>query len=91
MATRKKAARRRRATTRTATRRTARTVRAVRQQADQGPNLTRLLRADVLTARGARSLGATSLNQIERLSRRDVDTLISVRKRVGRKPNCWLI
>jgi hypothetical protein len=91
MATRKKTARRRRATARTATRRRARSVRAARQQDGQGPNLTRLLRADVLTLRGARSLSATSLSRIEQLSSRDVNTLISVRKRVGRKPNCWLI
>jgi hypothetical protein len=99
MVTRKKTARRRRATRRTGTRRSVRTrtrrsvtgARPPRQQADFGPNLTRLLRADVLTARCARSLSRMILDRIEELSDRDVNTLISVRRRVGRKLNCWLI
>jgi hypothetical protein len=91
MVTRKKTGRRRRTITRPGRKRSVRRVRSARQQADQGPNLRRLLRADVLTASGARSLGATSLNRIEQLSDRDVGTLINVRKRVGRRPNCWLI
>jgi hypothetical protein len=91
MVTRKKTGRRRRAVTRSGRKRTAVGVRGAGQQDGQGPNLLRLLRADVLTARGARTLSAAILNWIEQLAGREVDTLISVRRRLGRKPNCWLI
>jgi hypothetical protein len=100
MVTRKKTARRRRTITRRGRkrsvrrlgrRRSVRRVGGAKQQVGQGPNLGRLLRADVLTARGARSMDATMLNRIEQLSTRVIDALIEARKRVGRRPNCWLI
>jgi hypothetical protein len=91
MVTRKKTARRGRTTTRTGRTRTAGTGRAARQLNGEGPNLTRLLRADVLTRRCADRLSALNVNAIERLSAREVETLISLRRRLGRKVNCWLI
>jgi hypothetical protein len=48
------------------------------------------LGARVLTPAGAKKLGAR-LGKIEKLTVRQVQTLIDVANRVGRKPNCWLI
>lgn len=93
MSPKTRAARKRRTTRRSVTRsRTATGARGVRQgPAGEGPNLRRLLRARVLTAVGARKLGATGLRRIEALTGRQVQTLIDVANRVGRKPKCWLI
>ena len=91
MSPKARTARKRRKTTRTVGRSRSTKVRVRRAKANDGPNVQRLSRAKLLTASSDKILGAAGLKKIEDLSRPQVQMLIAVAKRVGRKPRCWLI
>jgi hypothetical protein len=92
MSQRTRTARKRRTTRKTVKRsRSAGGARVRRAKADDGPNVKRLSRAGLLTSSSDRSFGAAGLERIERLTRSQVQTLIDVARKVGRKPRCWLI
>jgi hypothetical protein len=63
----------------------------VRQRPDVGANFNRLVRARVLERDSARILGPTALTRLEELTRVQVQTLIDVANKVGRRPRCWFI
>ena len=75
----------------TSTARRRRTTSVRRPKADDGPNVKRLSRARLLTSSSDGILGAAGMEKIERLTGPQVQTLINVARKVGRKPRCWLI
>lgn len=93
MSPKTRSARKRRTTRRSVSgRRTTTGTRRVRPgTGDDGPNFRRLVAARVLSATSGRVLGARGLAGVERLTARQVQTLIDAANTVGRRPRCWLI